>query len=287
MMLCLSWLNILSHQQIEHNMAEIGSFSTLTVIKKVDFGVYLDGGDLDQILLPARYMPEQCAVGDKVDVFIYLDSEDMVIATTEKPKAIVGECAYLNVVEVNRIGAFLDWGLPKDLLVPYSEQLKPMEAGTSYVVYLYIDDASERIAGTTRIDSFLPDSSPYYKEQQQVDLLIYGRTDLGYKAIVNDAVTGLIFQSDALTPLREGQKLKGYIKRVRADKKLDLCLQLPNREALDSLSKQIMAFINQQGGEITLTDKSSPEAIAKQFQVSKSSYKKALGKLYKKKMIII
>jgi len=268
-------------------MAEIGSFSTLTILKKVDFGVYLDGGDLDEILLPARYVPEQSAVGDKVDVFLYLDSEDKLIATTEQPKAAVGECAYLKVVHVNRIGAFLDWGLPKDLLVPYSEQLKPMEEGESYVVYLYIDDASERIAGTSRIDGFLPDASPYYKEQQQVDLLIYGRTDLGYKAVINNTVTGLIFHSDVLSPLREGEKLKGYIKQIRADKKLDLCLQLPNREALDSLSKQIMAFINRQGGEINLTDKSSPEAIAKQFQVSKSSYKKALGKLYKKKMINI
>jgi len=268
-------------------MAEIGSFSSLTVLKKLDFGVYLDGGDLDEILLPARYVPEQCAIGDKVDVFIYLDSEDMLIATTETPKAIVGECAYLKVLDVNRVGAFLDWGLPKDLLVPYGEQSKPMEVGQSYLVYLYLDDASERITASSRIDNFLPDTSPYFKAEQQVDLQVYGRTDLGYKAIVNGAVTGLIFQSDVLTPLQEGQKLTGYIKHIRSDKKLDLCLQLTSRESLDELSKQIMAFIKQQGGQITITDKSSPEVIAQQFNVSKSSYKKSLGKLYKKKMIII
>ena len=268
-------------------MAEIGKFNTLRVIKRLDFGIYLDGGDLDEILLPARYVPEQCEIGDQLEVFIYLDSEDLLIATTEIPKATVGECAYLKVLDVNRVGAFLDWGLPKDLLVPFSEQIKPMEVGQSYVVYLYLDDASERITGTTRLENFLPDASPYFKVDQQVDLLIAGQTDLGYKAVVNGVVTGLIFQSEVFKPLQQGQELKGYIKQVRADKKLDLYLQRTSRESLDDLSKQIMAFIKQQGGQITLTDKSSPEAIAQQFNVSKSSYKKSLGKLYKKKMIVI
>lgn len=268
-------------------MAELGKLNTLTVLKKLDFGVYLDGGDLEEILLPNRYDPENCAVGDQIEVFIYLDSDDLLIATTETPKAMVEECAYLEVVAVNQVGAFLDWGLPKDLLVPFGEQQKPLQVGQSYVVYLYIDPASERITASTKLDKFLGDSSPYFKEQQQVDLLIYGRTDLGYKAVINGAVTGLIFDSDIFKPIKIGQTITGFIKRVRSDKKLDLCLQLVDREALDTLSEQILAFIKSQGGQTTLTDKSPPEEIAKQFNVSKSSYKKALGKLYKKRLILI
>jgi predicted RNA-binding protein (virulence factor B family) len=268
-------------------MVEIGKRNTLRVVKFVDFGVYLDGENFREILLPSRYVPQGCVVGDEIDIFLYLDSDDLLIATTEIPKAMVGECAYLKVAAVNQVGAFLDWGLPKDLLVPFGEQQKPLEVDKSYVVYLYIDDASQRIAASTQIDKFLPDNSLYFKEQQQVDLLIYGRTALGYKAIVNGVVTGLLFNSDVYTPLQNGQTLKGYIKQVRPDKKLDLYLQLANREALDTLSEQILAFLQKEGGRSTMTEKSPPELIAKQFDASKSSYKKALGKLYKKRLILI
>jgi len=268
-------------------MAELGKLNTLTVLKRLDFGVYLDGGDLEEILLPRRYVPEGCKVGDQLDVFIYLDSEDMLIATTETPKAMVGESAFLNVLEVNRVGAFLDWGLPKDLLVPFGEQQKPMQVGQSYVVYLYIDPASERIAASSKLDKFIGDTSPYYKEQQQVDLLICGRTDLGYKAIVDGGTIGLLFNNDVLKPISIGQTMKGYIKHIRADKKIDLCLQLVTREALDALSEKILSFLKVEGGRSTMTEKSSADVIAKQFGVSKKSYKKALGKLYKKRLILI
>jgi len=268
-------------------MAELGKLNTLTVLKKLDFGIYLDGGDLDEILLPRRYVPEGCSVGDQLEVFIYLDSEDMLIATTETPKAMVGECAFLKVIEVNRVGAFLDWGLPKDLLVPFGEQQKPMEVGQSYVVYIYIDPASERIAASSTLDKFLGDTSPYYKEQQPVELLICGRTDLGYKAVVDGGTIGLLFNSDVFKPISIGQNMKGFIKRIREDKKLDLCLQLVSREALDDLSEKILAFIKAEGGKTTMTEKSPADVIAKQFGVSKSSYKKALGKLYKKRLILI
>jgi len=268
-------------------MVELGKLNTLTVLKKLDFGLYLDGGDGEEILLPRRYVPEGCSVGDELEVFVYLDSEDLLIATTETPKAEVGECAYLSVVEVNHIGAFLDWGLPKDLLVPFGEQQKPMQVGQSYVVYLYVDQASERIAASTKLDKFLADTSPYYKVQQQVDLLICGRTDLGYRAVVDGGTIGLLFKSDVFKPISIGQKIKGYIKHIREDKKLDLCLQLVSREALDDLSEKILAFITAEGGQTTMTEKSPPDVIAKQFGVSKSSYKKALGKLYKKRLIVI
>lgn len=267
-------------------MVELGKLNTLTVLKKLDFGIYLDGGD-DEILLPRRYVPEGCSVGDKLEVFIYLDSEDMLIATTETPKAEVGECAFLKVLEVNRVGAFLDWGLPKDLLVPFGEQQKPMQVGQYYVVYLYIDPASERITASTKLDKFLSDTSPYYKDQQAVELLICGRTDLGYRAVVDGGTIGLLFKSDVLKPINIGQKMTGYIKHIREDKKIDLCLQLVTRQALDALSEQILEFLKKEGGQSDLTEKSPPEVIVKQFGVSKSSYKKALGKLYKKRLISI
>ena len=268
-------------------MVNIGQINTLVVVKKVDFGVYLDGKELGDILLPERYVPASCMLEDEIDVFIYLDSEDLLIATTQTPKAMVGECAYLKVIEVNAVGAFLDWGLPKDLLVPYGEQQTPMEVGHSYVVTLYIDEASDRIAASSRLNKFVVDTSPYFKPQQLVELLICERTDLGYKAIVNQAVIGLLFNSDVVKPVSYGDRLEGYVKQVREDNKLDLCLQLVTREALDALSQEILAFIEAQGGVITLTDRSAPEDIAKQFGVSKSSYKKALGKLYQKRLVLI
>ncbi len=274
-------------KKIEYIMAILGKFNKLTVLKRLDFGIYLDGGDDGEILLPRRYVPEGCSVGDELEVFLYLDSEDMLIATTETPNAEVGECAFLKVIEVNRIGAFLDWGLPKDLLVPFGEQQKPMQVGQYYVVYLFIDQASERITATSKLDKFLGDTSPYYKAKQEVDLLICGRTDLGYRAVVDGGTIGLLFQSDVFKPISIGDNMKGYIKHIREDNKLDICLQLVTREALDDLSKKIMAFIKAEGGQTSMTEKSPADVIAKQFGVSKSSYKKALGKLYKKRMILI
>ena len=268
-------------------MAEIGKINHLGVVKKVDFGVYLDGDELGEILLPERDVPPGCVVGEGLDVFVHLDSEDLLVATTQMPKAMVGECAFLKVVEINAVGAFLDWGLPKDLLVPYSEQQKPMVVGQSYVVYVYVDEETDRIAASSRLNKFVVDSSPYFKVQQKVELLICEQTDLGYKAVVNQSVIGLLFNSDVIRPVRVGETLQGYIKEVRSDKKLDLRLQLVSREALDDLSKQVMAFIQSEGGKTTLTDKSAPADIAKQFGVSKSSYKKALGKLYQKRLIVI
>ena len=178
-------------------------------------------------------------------------------------------------------------GVTKQLLVPFSEQPKRLEVGKRYVVYVYIDDASKRIVASCRLNHFLPDTSPYFKPHQAVSLLICGQTDLGYKAVVNQSALGLLFHSDAIRPVHYGETIEGFIKQIRADGKLDLCLQLVTREALDALSQQILTYIEQQGGTITLTDKSPPQAIMAQFGVSKSSYKKALGKLYKQRLIVI
>ncbi len=268
-------------------MVEIGKINNLQVVKSLDHGIYLDGGDLGEILMPSRYVPEDCEVGDALEVFIYLDSADLLLATTEKPYVMVGECAYLKVVDVNQAGAFLDWGLPKDLLVPYSEQINPMEVGKSYTVLVFLDENTDRIAATQKLDSRLSEEAQYFKPEQAVDLLIFGNTDLGYKAIINNTHIGLIYKNEVFQPLTHGEKLKGYIKTIRPDRKIDLCLQLPGKDALDDLSSRIIDHLKNNDGISTLTDKSSPEDIYENFGVSKKNYKKAIGTLYKKRLIRI
>ena len=265
----------------------IGRMNRLTVIKQVDFGVYLNDGNEGEILLPTRYVPQGCQIGDEIDVFIYADSEDRLIATTEHPYVMVDECAYLKVVAVNRVGTFLNWGLPKDLLVPFNEQHDPMEVGKSYVVFVYLDSKSKRIAASTRHYNFLHEQTNDLEMGQAVDLLIIGRSDLGYKAVINHTYLGLIFQDEVFQPLRQGQKVQGTIKNIREDGKIDLKLQQPPHQIRTDLPGKIVAFLQDQGGTSTLTDKCTPDEIYKQFQVSKSNYKKALGSLYKDKKILI
>ena len=268
-------------------MAQVGRFNKLEVIKEVDFGVYLDGGELDSILLPQRYVPEDCEVGDWIDVFLYFDSEDLLIATTEKPRVEVGRCEMLKVIDVNNAGAFMDWGLPKDLLVPYSEQLKPMEVGYSYVVYAFHDQDSDRIAASTRLQDYLAEESVWVKPRQAVDLLIAGRTDLGYKAVINDQYLGLIFRDDAFRPLKVGERLPGFIKSIRSDGKIDLVISQGTLQGDHDLGEQIIERLRASDGVSTLTDKSQPDEIYRAFKVSKKKYKQALGSLYKSKRILL
>jgi predicted RNA-binding protein (virulence factor B family) len=268
-------------------MAQVGRFNKLEVIKEVDFGVYLDGGELDSILLPRRYVPEDCEVGNWIDVFLYFDSEDLLIATTEKPRVEVGRCEMLKVIDINNTGAFMDWGLPKDLLVPYSEQLKPMEVGYSYVVYAFHDQDSDRIAASTRLQDYLAEESVWVKPRQAVDLLIAGRTDLGYKAVINDQYLGLIFRDDAFRPLKVGERLPGFIKSIRSDGKIDLVISQGTLQADHDLGEQIIERLRASGGVSTLTDKSQPDEIYRAFKVSKKKYKQALGSLYKSKRILL
>jgi predicted RNA-binding protein (virulence factor B family) len=268
-------------------MAQVGRFNKLEVIKEVDFGVYLDGGELDSILLPQRYVPEDCEIGDWVDVFLYFDSEDLLIATTEKPRVEVGRCEMLKVIDINNAGAFMDWGLPKDLLVPYSEQLKPMEVGYSYVVYVFHDQDSDRIAASTRLQDYLAEESVWIKPRQAVDLLIAGRTDLGYKAVVNDQYLGLIFRDDAFRSLKVGERLPGFIKGIRSDGKIDLVISQGTLQGDHDLGEQIIEGLRVTGGVSTLTDKSAPDEIYRAFKVSKKKYKQALGSLYRSKRILL
>jgi len=267
-------------------MTELGKTARLRVIKQLAFGVFLDAHELGEILLPSRYVPAGTRVGDELKVFLYLDSEDIPVATTLRPRAEVGQCANLRVVSVNRVGAFMDWGLPKDLLVPFSEQRVPMQEGRSYVVYLYLDDQTHRIAATSRLSDHLQETDHGdFQPGQQVDLLICARTEIGLKAVIDGTHLGMILKSDLLDTVRIGQRVKGYIKGIRDDGRINLRLQPAGQQGRDELSSRILDFLRAEGGSSTLTDRSEPEAIFKRFGVSKGSYKKALGRLYKEHLI--
>jgi len=268
-------------------MALLGRRNRLTILRQVDFGLYLDGGRLGDILLPKRYAPKQASIGDELEVFVYLDSEDRPIATTEKPKAMVGETRLLKVVEVNRAGAFLDWGLPKDLMVPFGEQAEPMQAGRSYVVHLYLDAVKHRITASSKLQRHLPESSPWLKAGQKVELLIWGKTKLGYKAVVEGHCLGLLFRGEVFRPLRIGDRVEGWVKAIRDDGKLDLPLRQAQAAERGALTDRILRDLRENGGVSTLTDKSAPKEIEARYHVSKGSYKKALGALYKKRLIVI
>ncbi|MEZ5448632.1 MAG: S1-like domain-containing RNA-binding protein [Thiolinea sp.] len=270
-------------------MLKIGQYNDLRVIKQVGFGVYLDGGRYGEILLPRRYVPEGCEVDQQVTVFIYLDSEDRLIATTERPYLQVGECALLQVVDTAGAGAFLDWGLPKDLLVPFSEQETRMVAGRSYVVLAHLDERTESIIGTSRLSKYLSELGHYLKAGQAVDLLIYGRSELGYKAVINHTHLGQLYDNETFQTLQIGQQLSGYIKQVRSDLKIDLSLQPPGQGHVisDELSNRILEHLRARGGRSEFTDKTAPELIYQEFQVSKAQFKRALGLLYKQKQVVL
>jgi predicted RNA-binding protein (virulence factor B family) len=268
-------------------MAQIGKYNTLPVVSKADFGVYLDAGPLDTVLLPKRQVPEGCDVGDELEVFIYHDSEDRLIATCEKTKAQVGECALLQVKELSKFGAFLDWGLQKDLLVPFNQMRKPMEVGEQHVVYLYLDEFTDRIAATAKLSNFLREETTNYQKNDRVSLMVVNRTNIGYKVIIDQLYLGVLFNDDVLKPLKPGQKMMGYIKNVRADNKLDVQLQLQGHEARVDIGDRILQRLKEQDGCLLLSDKSTPDEIYAQFQVSKGNFKKAIGRLYKQKQIVI
>jgi predicted RNA-binding protein (virulence factor B family) len=266
---------------------EIGKWNKLKVVKRVDFGVYLDGLEFGEILMPNRYVPAECKIGDEVEAFIYLDSEDRIVATTEKPYGLVGDFVLLKVVSVSRMGAFLDWGLMKDLLVPFVEQNQKMEEGKSYVVHIYLDDMSNRIVGSARVEDFLNKTAPEFKEGDEVDLTIYTQTDLGYKAIINTTHTGIIYANEVFKRLERGDKMKGYIKKIREDAKIDLRLDKPGYEKVTDISTQIVDKLKEHNGFIPLIDKSPADEIYNMFGVSKKTFKKAIGGLYKARLISI
>ncbi len=268
-------------------MVSIGRWNRLTVIKEGDAGVFLSGGSYGQILLPRRYVPDGCEVGVELDVFVYWDSENRLVATTETPLAMVGEFAWLKVISIDNVGAFLDWGLPKDLLLPYSEHKYEPEVGKRVMVYLFLDDQTERIAATTRVEKFLSEESTDFAAGQEVQLLITDTTELGYKAIVENSHWGVLYSNELFQPLAKGQRINGYIKKIRADKKVDLTLYQQGHEKIAELAEQIIKKLAEHDGVLMLTDKSPPESIYSIFKVSKKVYKKAVGSLYKQQRIKI
>lgn len=268
-------------------MSQIGRMNTLYVLREVDFGVYLDGEELGDILLPKREVPKGIKVDDTVEVFIYFDSKDIIVASTRKPRIQVGEFALLNVVDTNNTGAFLDWGLPKDLMVPFREQSHKLIKNRRVVVYCYHDRASNRIAASTKLDKFLSKQEPDYKAGDKVELFIVARTDLGYKAIIEGEHWGLLFKDQVFKPLNQGDRVKGFIRNIRPDGKIDLSLHEGGKVNVDAASQKILDALKAGKGFLPFTDKTSPEIIYQKFGLSKKVFKRSLGGLYKKRLITL
>lgn len=268
-------------------MIAIGKYNTLRVVKDLDFGLYLDGGSAGELLLPARYVPKNAKPGDKLEVFIYHDNEGRLICTTLQPHAIVGEFAWMRVKSVSNAGAFLDWGLMKDLLVPHREQKAPMEEGRWYLVYVYLDQASQRIVASARVNKFLDNVPPLYERNQEVELLVADSTDIGYKVIIDNLHWGLLYKSEVFSPLSKGEKVKGYIKEIREDDKIDVSLYAPGYDKIDGIAEKILETLKQNGEFLAVHDKSDAAEISALFGCSKKSFKKAVGSLYKRQLITL
>ena len=268
-------------------MIELGKTQKLTVRRVVDFGAYLgsDGADVE-VLLPSRYLPENSQVGDEIEVLVYKDSEDRPIATTEHPFATVGEFAFLSVSAVNDTGAFLDWGLPKDLLVPYSEQKVKMRRGGIYLVYVYVDHATGRIVASAKVEKFLGNVYPDYKPGQEVKALVYEHNDIGYKVIVDNLHRGIIYSNEIYSPIEIEETVKAYVKQVREDGKIDLTLNDKSANRTASLADRLMDYLAD-SSNAPVSEKMSPEMIATIFECSKKDFKKAVGHLYKERKIVI
>ncbi|MBC8128585.1 MAG: GntR family transcriptional regulator [Gloeobacteraceae cyanobacterium ES-bin-144] len=268
-------------------MAKIGTRATLRIIREKPFGLFLDGGDLGEILLPHREVPSNNVIGESLDVFIYNDSEDRPVATLIIPKAMPGEFARLKCVAVTGVGAFLDWGLPKELLVPFREQKARMEVGKSYLVHVHVDEVSGRIIASTRITRYLDLTTHTLHVGDAVNLIIFGKTDLGYKAIINGTDSGLLFADSVFQPLQPGEHTKGYISTIREDGKIDLSLHAPGRTRVASLEERILAELQARGGYWAIGDHSSAAEIHDELGVSKRTFKQAIGALLRKRQLII
>lgn len=266
---------------------KLGKFNILKVVKVVDFGLYLDGGEEGEVLLPKRYVPENIKLGDELNVFIYLDNEERLVATTLTPLVQVGQFACLEVAWVNQYGAFLNWGLMKDLFVPFREQKVKMEIGKKYIVHAHIDEDSFRIVASAKVEHFLSKEKADYTPGEDVDILIWQRTALGYKAIIDNQYSGLLYENEIFQPLQIGMKLTAYIKQVREDGKIDLTLQKMGQAGVEDFASVLLEHIRSNGGRTTLNDKSPAEEIYALFGVSKKVFKKAVGDLYKKRLVVL
>ena len=267
---------------------KIGEYNNLRINRMVDFGAYLIDEDTHEVLLPKRYLTPEMKVGDNIKVFVYNDSENRPVATTETPHAVVGDFALMRVKAVNKVGAFLDWGLAaKDLLVPFSEQRVDMQAGRSYIVRVYLDPASQRIVASAKIAKFLNQSEPEYYHREKVEVLVVQRSDLGYRVIINNAHWGQIYQNETYQDVNIGDRFTAFVKQVRPDGKIDVTLAKIEKMRVDDLADRILDYLSAHNGEMALTDKSDPEDINKTFNCSKKDFKKALGLLYKQQKVTL
>ena len=266
---------------------ELGRYNTLSIVEFGEHGALLDGGDRN-ILMPKKYVESSWKPGDEVRVFVYLDQEERLVATTETALAKVGDFAFLKVAWTNKYGAFLDWGLNKDIFVPFKEQGKKMMKDHSYLVYIYIDDQTGRIVATTKLDRYINyETDGVYQEGQTVGITVWKQTDIGFKVIVDNQYAGLVYKNELFRPLQTGDRMEAYIKNVRTDGRLDISLQRSGKEHVMDLAEQILQALRAEGGFLPLPDSSTPEEIAEHFPVSKKAYKKAIGALYKKRIIAI
>lgn len=269
-------------------MVQLGQYNTLPVLKLVEFGLYLDGGDGLEILMPKRYIPEGAKEGDELQVFVYQDSEARLIATNEHPYATVGQIASMRINSVNQVGAFADWGTSKELLIPHREQAQRMEEGRRYLIHVYIDQVSGRIAGTSKLDKYLNNVPPTYEAGEEVEALIWKPTPMGWKVIINQKHTGLLYQNQIFQELHTGERLRAWVRGVRDDDKIDLSLQpLGYRQMIDPAEATILKALHNHNGFMPLTDRSTPELIAFELQMSKKTFKKAIGALYKQQRIVL
>ncbi|SKB53035.1 CvfB family protein [Dyadobacter psychrophilus] len=268
-------------------MLFIGKYNHLTIERLTSVGMFLSDIEGEEVLLPNQYLTDEMQIGDNIKVFVYLDSEDRPVATTETPKIIRNEFAFLEVTDVTEHGAFMDWGLIKDLFVPFREQSTPMQVGEWHVVFLYLDQKSSRLIASTKIDRFLENERLTVAEGDQVDLLIFSKSDLGYNAIVNQYHKGLIYANEVFREIKIGDSLKGYVKKIREENKLDLSLQKTGYEVVEPTAQFILDELKKADGFLNLSDSSSPEDIYKKLQISKKVFKKAIGGLYKQGLIKI
>ena len=267
-------------------MIKIGQFNFLTISQKSSRGTLLHAGQYGMAFLPSTQTPSHCEVGDKIQVFLYKDSRDEVVATTKAPRVEVGGVACLKVLSVSTVGAFLDWGLPKDLFVPFGEQMKKMEVGEHHIVRVYQDNTG-RVCASSKLNKTIKPETRGLRAGQQVSLIVGDKSDLGYKMIVNQSFWGVLHNDDVFREMRYGQALKGFIKNLRPDSRIDISLKEPGFSQDESLSKKILARIEKDGGFSPINDKSSPDLIYKNFSVSKKVFKAELGTLYKRRKIVI
>jgi predicted RNA-binding protein (virulence factor B family) len=268
-------------------MIQIGKTNTLTILRQTPPGMFLGDDENEVVLLPNKCIEPDFKVGDKIDVFIYKDSEDRIIATRLKPYVEINQFANLNVSEVSRVGAFLDWGLEKDLFVPFKEQKQKMIEGQSYVVFIYLDELTERIVASSKINKFISNETLQVEQGEEVDLLVYNETDLGYTCVINGMHKGLIYHNDVFTDLAVGDDTKGYIKLIREGNLIDLSLQKVGFKHVLSSTEKILEYLIAHDGFLELTDKSSPDLIERRFDMSKATYKKSIGILYRQRKITI